>query len=199
MSLGNAIVIHIKKVLSSRAVLPAAAVIGRQLTLQHLRAFLDGGGQVPVENGAAGDLDGVAGAGAVIGEGAHIAGGGVNSGVAVNSVGVSAEGGLRAEGCGGRAGPPAGAGAQVSGARAARAPAATARRHLRERSGNESADPRCLWPGIKALGGTVYRDILSFIIAVKIDPAVNALKPRHGTGLSKLADMLRLVDGLSRL
>ncbi|KAK1870335.1 hypothetical protein I4F81_012797 [Pyropia yezoensis] len=60
-----------------------------------------------------------------------------------------------------------------------------------ERSTNEPFDPRCLRPGIIALGPSVYRDILSLALSFAIDPAVNAFKPRHCDALSSLARTLR--------
>ena len=155
--------------------------------------------QDAAEGGAAGGaaLNGAGIAADAIGEDVQGAdGAGREAGVAAPA-GATARGGTL--GGGGAAGARADGGARAGGARgavrAARGPAATARRHHMDRTTNEPLDPRRLRPHIKALGETVFRDILSFTISITIDTVVNAFKPRHCTALINLSTILRAANG----
>jgi len=219
MSLANGIVVHTKKLLAARHGLSQEQVSEHQLTLQCLYSWLLHIEQGPNGGGVAGGVGVIVGAEAAAAAGAaagdvHAGGAGGNVVVGIGGEGQGAQ--AAAVGAGGAAGAgaaagrgvrgggnaanaPAAAGARAPGGRAARGPAATARLHHMDRTTHEPVDPRCLRPNIKALGETVYRDILSFAIAVTIDPVVNPFKPRHCSALSQIADVLKAADGLSRM
>lgn len=213
VSLVNAIVVHTKKQLMGRSALSEAVVADHQATLRHLHAW-----QLRLQQGL--DGEGLAGGvDAVVGDDGH--GGAAERGAApidgevgdgdAGAVGdapaaAGAVGGGQQAGGAAAAVPaaalPAAAARQAGGAggaRAARRPAEAAQRHHMDRSTSEPLDPRCLRDGIKALGRSVYRDIISFAIAVTIDPVVNAFKPRHVTALSKLSNVLLAGNGRTTL
>jgi len=156
-----------------------------------LQAAAAGGAAGAAALNGSGAAAGANGAGA---QGAHAPGGGAGfaapAGDAVHddwlggggAVGARAVGGARAGGARGAVG-------------GARGPAATALRHHMDRTTNEPLDPRCLRPHIKALGESVFRDILSFTISITIDPSVNVFQPRHCAAFSKLAAILRAANG----
>jgi len=223
MSLANGIVAQTKKLLTASNGLSQEQVTAHRLTLQCIYSWLLHIEQGPNGGGVAGGMGVIVGgeAAAAAGAAAGTAAGGVLAGGAGGNVvvGIGGEGqGAQAAavGAGGAAGAgaaavrgvrgggsaanaPAAGGARAPGERAARGPAATAPRHHMDRTTNKLVDPRCLRPNIKALGDTVHRDILSFAIAVTIDPVVNPFKLRHYSALSQIADVLKAADGLSRM
>lgn len=158
-----------------------------------------GGGQPAAPAGGGGGPGG--GADQVGGEGD-----GVEPAAAAGGGGARVRAPIAAAG-GGGAGEPvlvAAAGGEngaghVGGANRARRPAAAARaRHL-ERTTAEPGDPRFLRPWIKSLGATQYKDILSFCVAIAVDPVVNPFKERHGQALSHLSSCLRHDDACNML
>jgi len=182
VSLVSGIIVQTRKLLAARHSLPDAVVTDHQRTLQQLHAW-----QIHVEQGP--DGGGVAGGvGVAVGDGAPGAGIGADA-----AAGVAVGAGLNGRGA--DAAAPDVARGQAAGVRAVRRPGATARRHHKDRTVNEPLDPRCLRPAIKALGPTTYRDILSFAVAVTIDPVVNPFKQRHCAALTTIAGALKATNG----
>ena len=196
LSLCDGIVVHIKKMIGPRCSLSTTQVAAHQATIEWLQAWSAG---VRGLQGAVGGAGGAGGAGGVQvpaagddGEGEERLAGGAAHPVAGGANGQVVGGG---DGGGGAANARGQRGAgRGGGERGARGPAAAAQRHHMDRTTNEPVDPRCLRPAIKALGLSVYRDILSFAISLAVDPVVNAFKPRHRAALSTLASTLDAND-----
>lgn len=84
-------------------------------------------------------------------------------------------------------------------ARRARAPAATARERLLDHTTSEPGEARCLRPATFDLGVTLHKDVVSFCLALAVDPVVNTYKKRHCQALSSLSVLLKAVNAMEQL